>query len=260
MRLRLNGIWLMAILISLLTSCASQKEIVYLQGIGDDYKEVIKDNYEVRIQPDDLISIVVNCRDLEIAQMFNLPTVGFSVGRTQSSQNTVLGYLVSKEGTIDFPILGELKIDGMTRVELSAFIKEKLVSSGLINDPIVTVQYLNFQVSVMGEVARPGTFSVSTDRITIFDALSNAGDMTIYGQRDNVKVIREYNGERTIASVDLRGSEILTSPYYYLQQNDVVYVEPNKARSGQREVNTNRSVGVFLSAVSVVLSVISIIF
>ncbi|MFR9522750.1 MAG: SLBB domain-containing protein, partial [Rikenellaceae bacterium] len=138
--------------------------------------------------------------------------------------------------------------------ELSNYIKEELLERGLINDPVVTVQFQNFQVSVIGEVTRPGSFSISSDRVTIFDALSLAGDMTIYGKRDNVMVIREQDGERTISVVDLRRGDILDSPFYYLQQNDVVYVEPNRARAGQSEINSNRSLGTYASILSVLLS------
>jgi polysaccharide export outer membrane protein len=128
----------------------------------------------------------------------------------------------------------------------------------LVNDAVVTVQFLNFKVSVMGEVVRPGTFEVDSDRITLLDALSLAGDMTIYGRRDNVRVIREENGERTVAIVDLRSRNLMNSPYYYLKQNDIVYVEPNKARAGQREINQNRSVSTFASILSVLASLASL--
>jgi polysaccharide export outer membrane protein len=127
-----------------------------------------------------------------------------------------------------------------------------------VNDAVVTVQFLNFKVSVMGEVVRPGTFEVDSDRITLLDALSLAGDMTIYGRRDNVRVIREENGERTVAIVDLRSRNLMNSPYYYLKQNDIVYVEPNKARAGQREINQNRSVSTFASILSVLASLASL--
>lgn len=245
--------------IVLLSSCASQKHISYLQNTPNGYQQKGEDNYEIRIRPNDLIAIVVNSKDPQLAQMFNLPILTAQGSDETTGQNRVLGYLVDKDGTIDFPQLGTIKVGGMTRSEITRFIKDQIVTKGYFNDPIVTVQFLNFKVSVMGEVARPGTMNVSSDRITIFDALSAAGDLTIYGKRENVKVIREINGRKTVSEVDLRGAEILDSPFYYLQQNDVVYVEPNKARAGQREINQNRSVGTWASIGSVLVSIATLI-
>lgn len=260
MIIKFRNLWLLFVLTATLSSCASQKEIVYLQGIPKDYKQQIDESYELRIQPNDLIAIMVNSRDTELAQMFNLPMVSYNTGTKTTGQNQVLGYLVSKQGTIDFPLLGEVYVEGMTRTELKDFIKNQLIDRGLVNDPVVTVQYLNFQVSVMGEVNRPGTFDISSDRITIFDALSRAGDMSIYGMRDKVKLIREENNQRSIVTIDLRSDEVLSSPYYYLRQNDVIYVEPNKARAGQREINSNRTISTYASILSVILSTLSLIY
>lgn len=251
-----------AIVLCLLTGCSSQKQISYMQDVRENYRQKVTQEYEIRIHSDDLLSIMVNCTNLELAQMFNLPMVSYQISSNGYSggQNRILGYLVDKEGNIDFPQLGLIKVQGMTRFELTNHIKEQLISRGLINDPIVTVQFLNFKVSVMGEVARPGTFDVTSDRITILDALSRAGDLTIYGKRENVKVIREENGERIVATLDLRKSDILDSPYYYLQQNDIVYVEPNSVKAGQREINQNRSIGTFASITSVLISLAVLIF
>ncbi len=252
-------LWAFASLIILLTSCGSQKEISYLQGIPEGYSQRIEDPFEVKIKPNDLIAIMVNSRDYELAQMFNMPLVSYQVGTRITGQNTALAYLVNAEGNIDFPQLGTLHIVGMTRSELTQYIKDMLISKGLINDPVVTIQFQNYQVSVIGEVSRPGSFNLTSERLTIFDALSLAGDMTIYGKRDNVKVIREENGVRTVATVDLRSGDILESPYFYLQQNDVVYVEPNKARAGQSEINSNRTLSTYASVVSVLLTLVAII-
>ena len=171
----------------------------------------------------------------------------------------MLGYLVDTNGDIDFPILGKLHVAGLTRLQLTDMIKQRLIDEDLIKDPIVTVQFLNYKVSVMGEVNRPGSFNISGDRITLLEALSMAGDLTIYGRRDRVAVIREKDGKRTILMHDLRSSDIFNSPCYYLQQNDIVYVEPNKAKAGQSEINQNKSVGVWLSAASILVSIVSLI-
>lgn len=252
-------LWLVATLALLISSCASQKEISYLQGSIEGYSKAIDKPYEVRIKPDDLIAIMVNSRDGELALMFNLPMVSYNVGTRTTGQNVSLSYLVTPDGTIDFPQLGTLHIAGMTRSELAKYIKNELITRGLVNDPVVTIQYQNYQVSVIGEVTRPGNFSLTSDRITIFDALSLAGDMTIYGQRGNVKVIREENGIRTVSEVDLRSIDILESPFYYLQQNDVIYVEPNRVRAGQSEINSNRTLGTYASVLSVLLTLVALI-
>ena len=139
------------------------------------------------------------------------------------------------------------------------FRSRKLVDEDLIKDPIVTVQFLNYKISVLGEVARPGSFEISGDRITLLEALGMAGDLTIYGRRDRIAVIRENDGKRQILYHDLRDSDIFQSPCYYLQQNDIVYVEPNRARSGQSRVNSNNSVGVWMSGVSVLTSVAALL-
>lgn len=253
-----------AFVLCVLAGCASQKQISYLQDVPDDYRQKITQDYDLKIHPDDLLSIMVNSKDPELAQMFNLPMVSYQIANSNTGyaggQNRVLGYLVDKEGYIDFPQLGVIKVQGMTRTELTKYIKKQLIEKGLMKDPIVTIQFLNFKVSVLGEVNRPGTFEITSDCITLLDALSLAGDLTVYGQRENVKVIREENGERVVASLDLRNKDLLSSPYYYLQQNDVVYVEPNKVKAGQREINQNRTIGTFASILSVMVSLAVLIF
>lgn len=251
------------LVILLFTSCVSQKKISYLQDIPDAYSSTIGKRQKAVIRPGDWLSILISSKDFELAQMFNLPIITNSLtgnGIATGGTNRISGYLVDENGCIDFPQLGTLEIKGLTLAELSAFIKEKIMAGGYINDPIATVQYMNFYVSVMGEVARPGVFNASTGRITLLEALSMAGDLTIYGKRENVMVIREENGERTVASVDFRSKQIFSSPYYYLQQNDVVYVEPNKVKAGQSEINQNRTWGTFASIISVLVSLSVLIF
>ena len=243
----------------LFSACNSTKEVVYLQDVVPLKQQDIERKYEVFIHEDDLLSIMVNSKDPELALPFNMPMVTYQIGSESSGQQRVLGYLVDTNGDIDFPILGKLHVAGLSRLELRDLIKEKLISGDYIKDPVVTVQFLNYKVSVMGEVARPGSFTITGDRITLLEALSMAGDLTIYGRRDRVAVIREENGKRTILFHDLRSSEIFTSPCYYLQQNDIVYVEPNKAKAGQRDINQNNSVSVWLSAVSVLAAVASLL-
>lgn len=242
----------------LLAACTSQKEVVYLQDVVPLKQETIAQQYEVIIHADDLLAIMVNSKNPELALPFNMPLITYQIGSESSGQQRVLGYLVDSRGDIDFPILGKLHVEGLTRLQLTDLIKQKLIDEDLIKDPIVTVQFLNFKVSVMGEVARPGSFTISGDRITLLEALSMAGDLTIYGKRDRVAVIREKDGCRTILFHDLRSADVFSSPCYYLQQNDIVYVEPNKAKAGQSGINQNNSVGVWLSAMSILTAVASL--
>ena len=251
--------WMLLSWVILFSACNSTKEVVYLQDVVPLKQQDIERKYEVFIHEDDLLSIMVNSKDPELALPFNMPLVTYQIGSESSGQQRVLGYLVDTNGDIDFPILGKMHVAGLSRLELRDLIKKKLISGDYIKDPVVTVQFLNYKVSVMGEVARPGSFTITGDRITLLEALSMAGDLTIYGRRDRVAVIREENGKRTILFHDLRSSDIFTSPCYYLQQNDIVYVEPNKAKAGQRDINQNNSVSVWLSAVSVLAAVASLL-
>ena len=251
--------YLLLCLIVLLASCSAPKEVLYLQDIATIKEENIDKNYEVIIHKDDLLAILVNSKDPELALPFNMPVVTYQIGGQTSVQQRLIGYLVDQNGDIDFPILGKIHVEGLTRMQVTELIKQKLTEEDFIKDPIVTVQFLNFKVSVMGEVTRPGTFDISGDRITLLEALSMAGDLTIYGRRDRVAVIREKDGKRRIIYHDLRSSDIFQSPCYYLQQNDIVYVEPNKAKTGQSRINSNNSVGVWLSAVSVLASITSLL-
>ncbi|MBC5643659.1 polysaccharide biosynthesis/export family protein [Parabacteroides sp. BX2] len=242
------------------TACTSTKKIIYLQDVVPLKQQEIEQKYEVIIHSDDLLAIMVNSRDPELALPFNMPMITYQLGSNSSGQQRVLGYLVDTNGNIDFPILGEIHVEGLTRMQLTELIKNKLIEGDLIKDPIVTVQFLNFKISVMGEVGRPGSFTISGDRITLLEALSMAGDLTIYGRRDRVGVIRENNGKRTILFHDLRSADIFNSPCYYLQQNDIVYVEPNKAKSGQSSINQNNSIGVWVSVISLLTTIAVLIF
>ena len=246
-------------MVVLIAACSAPKEVLYLQDISLIKEEAIDKSYEVIIHKDDLLAIIVNSKDPELALPFNMPLVSYQIGGQNVSQQRLVGYLVNQDGNIDFPILGEIHVEGLTRMQVTELIKKRLIEEELIKDPIVTVQFLNFKVSVIGEVGRPGTFDISGDRITLLEALSMAGDLTIYGRRDRVAVIREKDGKRSILYHDLRSSDIFQSPCYYLQQNDIVYVEPNNAKTGQSRINSNNSVGVWLSGVSVLASITSLL-
>ena len=254
----------MSILTFTVTSCDTYKKINYLQDVVPDKAERIAINKGILIQPKDMISIVVSSRNPELALMFNLPVISYQAGSetvSNGGSQRLLGYVVDNDGYIDFPVLGLVKAAGLTRWELAKEIKGMIVDGNYIKDPVVTVEFMNFKISVMGEVTSPGTYNIEGDKITILQALSLARDLTIFGRRDNVSVIREQDGERVIYQVDLRSASIFESPAYYLQQNDIVYVEPNKVRAGQSTINENNiksvslwvSIGSFLTSLAVLV-------
>lgn len=245
---------MIAIGILLATSCGTYKKINYIQDANTGSAMSMAINQGIIIQPKDMMSIVVSSRNPELAKMFNLPVASYQAGSeiVTTSTQRLLGYVVDNDGNIDFPILGSIHVAGLTRWEVSKLIKETLISKSLLSDPVVTVEFMNFKISVMGEVASPGTFTISGDKITILEALSLARDLTIFGRRDRVFVIREQNEERNIFQLDLRSVELFNSPAYYLQQNDIVYVEPNTVKAGQSTINENsaKSISLWVSIAS----------
>lgn len=258
----------------LLSSCHASKEVVYFQDFTPGVSEVqMTSSPAIKVGPEDKISIIVSCRDPQIAMLFNLPTVsmqfnqvsttsGGSGSSTGSSQG-VSGYTVDSNGEIDFPVLGKLKVAGMDREEIATFIKGELLRQNLVKDPVVTVEYMNLCVSILGEVNQPGRFSIDRDHVTLLDALSMAGDLTIYGNRKKVMVMRQEDGKQRVYGVDLTSGEyVYTSPAYYLRQNDVIYVEPNSMKARQSTVNGNnvRSTSFWLSLASFLTSIAVLVF
>ena len=216
--------------------------------------------------PQDQLSIVVTSSSPTMASIFNKAVLGQisnteMSASTNSGNNHILGYTVDNDGNINFPQLGVIHVAGLNRWELQTLIEQKLSTTGLLKDANVTVEFLNFKISVLGEVSSPDTYTVTGDKITIFQALSLARDLTINGQRNDIKVIREKNGERQIFTVDLRSSDIFNSPAYYLQQNDVVYVTPNKVKAGQSTINENtfKSVSFWMSLGTIAITVVNLI-
>ena len=251
----------------ILASCSSKtyRNINYLQDVTSDSTWKMTENAGVVIQPKDQLSIVVSSKDPELAASFNLPVASYQAGSeitaTSYGNQRLLGYVVDNDGDIDFPILGTIHVAGLNRWQLSRLIKEELEGRELLKGAVVTVEFMNFRISVLGEVNSPGSYTVSGDKITILQALSLAKDLTIYGKRDNITVIREQNGKRESYKIDLRSKNLFDSPAYYLQQNDVVYVEPNKVRARQSTLNENnvRSVGFWTSIGSFLTSVANLI-
>lgn len=259
-----------AALLMLLGAC-TPKNITYIQDLNENVVVENAQRKAMRIQPEDKLSIIVHSKDPELAALFNLPVIaqssrnmGLGNGTGTNSRNYngsegVSAYTVSPEGTIDFPVLGTLYVNGMTRNELSSFIKGELIGRDLIKDPTVTVEFLNSGVSILGEVSSPGRYDMNRDNITILEAIALAGDLTIQGARENVKVVREEtDGTIHIYEIDLtKGKDMMKSPGYFLKQNDVVYVEPNNYRKRQVTPNGNNalSASFWISTASALLSV-----
>ena len=261
-RLNNRHLWLM-LLPFLLVACQSYKKVPYFQDVEVvNQVEQQEKLYDARIMPKDLLTIVVSCTNPELAIPFNL-TVASNAGMAASSssyvttQPTLQAYLVDNDGNINFPVLGELKLGGLTKKEAERLVIDKL-KAYMKEIPIVTVRMVNYKISVIGEVTRPGTFTISNEKVNLLEALAMAGDMTVYGLRDNVKLIREdANGKQQIVTLDLNKAETILSPYYWLQQNDIVYVTPNKAKARNSDVGNSTSL--WFSATSILVSIVSLL-
>ena len=223
--MKIRYILLLLTVASLLGSCAAPK-VAYFTDLKPGMAEQVLNPLEIRVRPEDKISILVNSKDPLLMDLFNLPIISRQIG--------------------------------IRSEEIALCIKEELISKNLVKDPVVTVEFMNLTVSVLGEVANPGRFNIDKDRLTLLDALSMAGDLTVYGKRENVLVQREENGKKTLYRVNLNsGYDLYASPVYYLQQNDIVYVEPNSVRARQSTVNGNnvRSTSFWLSLASLLTTI-----
>ncbi len=261
--------WLVGLLVMAGTlafsSCKTPKDVVYFQDLKPGVSEVqLAQMQSVTARPEDKLSILVNSRDMQLTNLFNLPYVSKQLGTASGngSSQGVSCYTVDSKGNIDFPVLGTLHVAGMKRDEIAAFVKRKLIEASLVKDPVVTVEFANLGVSVLGEVASPGRYAIDRDHLTLLEALSQAGDLTIYGNRKNVMVMRQEGEVQRVYRVDLTsGNEVYRSPVYYLHQNDVVYVEPNNMKARQSTVNGNtiRSTSFWFSLASLLTSIVVLI-
>lgn len=254
----------LSIALMAMVSCSTVKDIAYFQNKVVNEPEAIDKHAGIVIQAKDMLSIVVSSRNPELVAMFNLPVVSYQAGSevvNTGYNQRLMGYVVDNDGFIDFPVLGPIKVAGLTRWELSELIKNKLLNDGLLTDAVVTVEFMNFKVSVIGEVNAPGTYSLQNDKVTILQAISLARDLTIFGQRENVCVIREREGERVIYEINLCDVSMFNSPAYYLQQNDVVYVQPSevKARQSTTDDKALRMTSIFVSGGSLLVSIAALI-
>lgn len=241
-----------------LSSCASRKEMVYFQDGPLSSTEVNNMDTELVYQPNDLLTIDINGADQETVQPFKLPPITFDNNQPiLNAQGTLRmqAYLLDVNGNIEFPVLGTIKISGLTRSQTIALFKEKL--QDYIKNPIVNVRLANFSISVLGEVNRPGVYNIQDERVSLSEALGLAGDLTNYGKRDNIFLIREIDGKKRFAKLDLTSISVVNSPLYYLIQNDVIYVEPNTSKIRSSTFNPNTAV--VISAVSTVVTILAIL-
>lgn len=253
-----KSLFLLLIVVAFLSSCVSPKQLAYFRPVtaesAEEINKYIESQPEPRVKVNDALVIIVSALDPEAVVPYNLPNVAYATPTSSNIPTTpsFQYYTVDVNGEINFPVLGKLRVVDMTQSEVIAMIQSKL--STQIVDPIVTMRFLNARVTVLGEVKNPGTYYLNNGRISILEALGMAGDMTQYGRRDNVLITRENNGKLEFARLDLRSDEIFKSPYFYLQQNDVVMVEPNQART-----TSNQSISLWLSMVGTLSSATTVV-
>lgn len=219
-------------LVTVFTSCVNTRKAKYFPDAQSGTIAANTPLPESVIQKNDILNIVISSLNPEASAYFNqAPPLATETASTSASLGGMTGYLVSaSDGTIQLPMMGKIKAEGLTKTELQSFIEKTILDRKLLVDPIVTIRFMNFRVTVLGEVNRPSVINVPNEKISLLEALGLAGDVTIYGKKDNVMVIREENNKKTITRLNLNSNEIFTSPYYFLRSNDIVYVEPNKAR------------------------------
>lgn len=241
-----------------LSGCTSQKDLAYFNSVNknsaDSINVYFKAKHETKITIGDMLGISV-LGDPKAVAIFNSPIVTYASPSSNViySQPTMQPYLVDVDGNINFPVIGKINVEGLTKSETIDLISEKL--KPYLKEPIVNVSYTNYKITVLGEVTRPGQYPVQNERVTILEALGLAGDMTIYGKRDNVLVTRENNGKLEYARINLNSDEVFKSPYYYLQQNDVIYVEPNNAKT-----ISSQNIPLYISAASTLFTVVTLVF
>lgn len=261
--INLKALIVVSAVAALAVSCAAPTNISYFQDADQYGMSIPVAENHIRLRPEDKVAIIVNTSNDQLTNLFNLPYISQRLGGVSQSVSSnysqaVSGYTVDEYGDIDFPVLGKIHVEGLTRPELATCIKEALVSRDLVKEPVVTVEFMNLTVAVMGEVNRPGRYAIEKDKLTLLDALSMAGDLTIYGNRENVKVLRVVDGQQVSFKVNLCNAQsVISSPVYFVQQDDLIYIEPNEMRARQSTVNGNnvRSTSFWISVASLAASV-----
>ena len=234
----------------LVTSCATKQDVVYFQNTGDFETLVDKNSITPKFKVDDVLSIYVSTLDNEASAPFNL----FRGGSEGGLRPEQVDYLIDKDGEIDFPVIGKIKVSGLSSEELRVMLREQL--SEYLKDPIINIRLRNFTVTVLGEVNRPGTYPVEGERISILEALGLANDLTIKGKRENVMVIRDFDGTKVYHRINLKRKEAMSSPVYYLTQNDVVYVEPNKSAITASSLDNRATIALSIASILITSTVI----
>lgn len=261
---RLKRLTLGALLAFLLVSCQSYKKVPYFQdtALVNDTEQSVRQT-GVKVMPKDLLTIVVSCSTPELAAPFNLVNSGTASGTVEktagqgTTSSALHQYLVDNQGNINFPVLGEIHVGGLTKLEIENMIIDSL-KVYLKEAPLVTVRIVNYRISVLGEVTKPGSFVVSNEKTNLLEALAMAGDLTIYGMRDNVKLIRTgLDNKQEIITFDLNKAETVMSPYYELQQNDIIYVTPNKTKAKNSDMGA--STGLWFTGISVLMSIANLL-
>ncbi len=233
------------------TSCTSKKDIIYFQDVKNFETIVDTETFTAKLKVGDIISIYVSTLDLAVTQPYNL------VKSTGGVQGELIDYLIDVDGNIEYPVLGKIKLSGLSAEEARELFRKKFEDGDLLKDPVIILRLSNYRVTIDGEVSRPGVYPVSGERVSILEALGMAGGLTIKGKRDNVLVVRDFNGAKIFTRIDLTNKEVFNSPVYYLTQNDYVYVEPNKSAisgaSGDARLGTILSITSFLVTTALIL-------
>ena len=246
-------------LAAVLAGCASSKQILYFQDIKDRELKALVNEYEAVIKKDDRLAIVVSGADKSVTAPYNLTLTDLGMGSGAASVNpeqSTLSYLVDSEGNIEFPILGTVHVEGMTRNQLAQYLTAEIGKD--VRDPIVYVAFKNYKITVLGEVRNPGTYTMDSEKISILQALGRAGDLMLTARRDGILLIREVDGVEKHVEIDLRNSDILESPYFYLQQNDVIYVPASATRVATATAATSLWSSI-LSSITTTISVITLV-
>ena len=242
----------------LLGACNAQRNVLLLQDVEDGAEVSLPENYIIRIKPLDQLTVVVNSRNPELAKPFNSSSSYNALTGTNiasaTGENSLQVLTVDERGYLTMPILGEIECAGMTRQELAEDIERRIIEGGYLSDPQANVRFAELTISVIGEVNRPGRYDIKKDQISILEALALAGDLTIYGNRSEVAVVRERDGKSIVTKLDLRSGDVFSSPCYYLEQNDVVIVSPNKYKAATSEINQNRSFWISLASTTISLA------
>ncbi len=247
---------LVALISVLFNACVNPQKLVYFPNQQDTLIKSLPKPEAALIQENDVLSITVNSLNPTASATFNAPNA--QALTTNSGLGTQTGYLVSNTGFITFPFLGQVKAAGFTTAQLADQLKASILQKGLLLDPIITIRQLNYHITLIGEVGRPGVYTIPSEKVNLLEALGQGGDLTPYANRKNVVLIREEGGQRQFHRIDLNSSKILTSPYYYLQANDILYAEPNKTRATAVS-NQNQLINYGITAFSLLFTIVTFV-